>query len=123
MQALAELEPGDTEGLATQGILEQARSLQDLPPEALPATLIERLTRREAGIVEEIGRQSHAPAAAADCVKTLRRSRLDRERAAVQRQIDQLQEQGAAGHGTEIDRLWARKCLLLQQIEALMGAG
>jgi DNA primase len=123
LAALAELEPGDTEGLAAQGILEQARSLQDLPAEALPKTLIERLTKREALLVDEIGGQSHAPAAAADCVRTLRRSRFDRERAAVQRQIDRLQEQGAPGHGSEIDSLWARKRELLQQIEALMETG
>jgi DNA primase len=123
LAALAELEPGDTDGLASRGILEQARSLQNLPPEALPDTLIERLTQGEAALVQEIGRQRHAPAAAEDCVRTLRRTRYDRERAAVQRQIDRLQEQGAAAHGSEIDSLWARKRELLQQIEALMGTG
>ena len=32
LAALAELEPGDTDGLATRSILEQARSLQEWPP-------------------------------------------------------------------------------------------
>jgi DNA primase len=121
--ALAELEPGDTDGLATREILEQARSLQETPAASLPATLVERLNKGEASLVAEIGRQSHPPAAAADCVRTLKRLRLDRERAAVQREIDRLQEQGAARHEAEIVSLWSRKRTLLQQIEALMETG
>lgn len=121
LEALAELEAGDTDGLATQAILEQARSLHELAPDALPATLLERLTDGEAALVEEVARLRHAPAAAADCVRTLKRARFDRERAAVQRRIDELQERGAAGYGTEIDALWTRKRELVQQIEALMG--
>jgi DNA primase len=123
LAALLELEPGDTDNLATRSILEQARSLQEWPPASLPEALIERLTSGEASLVAEIGRQSHPPAAPADCVRTLKRLRCDRERAAVQREIDRLQEQGAARHEAEIVTLWARKRLLLQQIEELMGAG
>jgi DNA primase len=123
MAALQELESGDTDGLATRTILEQARSLQDWPPAALPEALIERLNSGEALLVAEIGRQSHPPAAPADCVRTLKRLRFDRERAAVQREIDRLQEAGAARHEAEIVSLWARKRVLLQQIEELMGAG
>jgi DNA primase len=121
--ALAELEPGDTDGLASRSILDQARSLQDWPPASLPETLIERLNSGEASLVAEIGRQSHPPAAAADCVRTLKRLRFDRERAAVQREIDRLQEQGASRHEAEIVSLWSRKQALLQQIEALMETG
>ena len=121
--ALAELEPGDTDGLATRSILEQARSLQEWPPASLPETLIQRLNSGEASLVAEIGRQSHPPAAPADCVRTLKRLRCDRERAAVQREIDRLQEQGAVVHEAEIVSLLARKRVLLQQIEVLMEAG
>jgi hypothetical protein len=53
----------------------------------------------------------------------LKRLRCDRERAAVQRQIDRLQEQGAVRHEAEIVSLWARKRALVQQIEELMEAG
>ena len=123
LAAVGELETGDTDGLATRTILEQARSLQEWPPATLPETLIERLNTGEASLVAEIGRQSHQPAAPADCVRTLKRLRFDRERAAVQREIDRLQEQGAARHEAEIVSLWARKRALLQQIEELMGAG
>jgi DNA primase len=123
LAALAELEPGDTDGLATRSILEQARSLQEWPPASLPETLIQRLNSGEASLVAEIGRQSHPPAAPADCVRTLKRLRCDRERAAVQREIDRLQEQGAVVHEAEIVSLLARKRVLLQQIEVLMEAG
>ena len=121
--ALAELESGDTDGLATRSILEQARSLQEWPPASLPETLIQRLNSGEASLVAEIGRQSHPPAAPADCVRTLKRLRCDRARAAVQREIDRLQEQGAVVHEAEIVSLLARKRVLLQQIEVLMEAG
>jgi DNA primase len=123
LAALSELETGDTDALATRSILEQARSLQEWPAASLPAALIERLTSGEASLVAEIGRQSHSPAAAADCVRTLKRLRFDRERAAVQREIDRLQEQGAARHEEAILSLWARKQALLQRMEALMEAG
>jgi DNA primase len=123
LAALGELEPGDTDALATGSILEQARSLQEWPPSSLPATLLERLTSGEASLVAEIARQSHSPAAATDCVRTLKRLRCDRERAAVQREIDRLQEQGASRHEEEIVSLWARKQALLQRMEALMEAG
>ncbi len=120
--AVAELEPVDLEGLATGSILEQARSLQEWPVESLPQTLVERLNRVEARLVEEIGRQPHPPGEPFDCVRTLKRLRYDRERAAVQREIDRLQEDGAANHEAEIVALWDRKKALLHQIEALLGA-
>jgi hypothetical protein len=47
--------------------------------------------------------------------------RYDRERAEVQRQIDQLQEAGAAHHEHEIVALWDRKKALVQRIEALIS--
>jgi DNA primase len=117
--ALAELDAVDLEGLATGAIIEQARSLQEWPIESLPQTLIQRLSTGEAALVDEIGRQSHPPSAAVDCVRALKRLRYDRERAAVQREIDRLQEEGAARYENEIVALWDRKKALLQQIEAL----
>ena len=110
------------QGLATESILRQARSLRDVPSEALPATLKERLTRGEALLVEELGRPTSCPADPGDCVKALKKRRLDRERAEVQREIDRLQEQGGAGYEDQIMSLWTRKKGLLQRIEAL-GSG
>ena len=82
-------------GWRPRAILEQARSLQAWPAEALPRTLLERLSNGEAGLVDEIGRQASPPAAASDCVRALKRLRVERERADVQREMDRLQEQGA----------------------------
>lgn len=121
--ALAELEDGDLDGLATGGILQQARSLQGWPEASLPQTLIERLTKGEAGLVAEICRQSSAPSGAADCVKVLKKLRLDRERAAVNREIDALQEQGPEADDRRMNALLVRSRELKQQIESLMEAG
>jgi DNA primase len=118
---LEALDDADLVGLATGAILEQARSLQGYPPESLPDALIQRLTKEEARLVEEIGRQKQAPGDASECVRALKRMRYDRERAAVQREIDRLQEQGATGHDREIEALWGKKRELLQQIEALIA--
>ena len=123
VSALAELEALDLEGLPTRGILEQARSLQGLPAASLPETLFERLNSGEAALVEEIGRQSQPPADPADCARALKRMRYDRERADVQRQIDRLQEEGAARHEDAIVALWDRKKTILQKIETLMDGG
>ena len=119
---LPELERGDLEGLATASILEEARSLQVWPPEALPGELIQRLNSQEVQLVHEIGRHKQAPGDPAACVRALKRMRFDRERAAVQREIDRLQEEGAARNEQEILALWARKKTLLQQIEALIAS-
>jgi hypothetical protein len=121
--AVADLEPADLAGLATGPIIEQARSLQGWPDESLPQTLLERLNQGEAGLVAEISRQPHAPAEPADCVRALKRLRYDRERADVQREIDRLQEEGAAQHDAAIVALWDRKKALLQRIEGLMQEG
>ena len=118
---LAELETGDLEGLATGSILQQARYLQEWPSGSLPEALIQRLNNEEARLVEEVGKQKQSPGNPVECVRTLKRMRYDRERAAVQREIDRLQEAGAARHDQEITALWDRKKALLQRIEALMA--
>jgi DNA primase len=116
-EALLELEDTDLEGLASREVVRQARSLQDWPAASLPDALIERLSTGEAAFVHEIARQTGAPGDAADCVRTLKRRRFDRERAEVQREIDRLQELGAAGHDQEIDALWERKKDILQRLD------
>ena len=118
---LAELEAGDLEGLAAGPILQQARYLQEWPAGSLPEALIQRLNSEEVRLVEEAGRQKQSPGDPAECVRALKRMRYDRERAAVQREIDRLQEAGAARHDQEITALWDRKKALLQRIEALMA--
>ncbi len=121
-EALLELEDADLDGLASRDVLRQARSLQDWPAGALPDALIERLSTGEAAFVQEIAGSLGAPADAADCVRTLKSLRYDRERAELQREIDRLQEAGAASHEHEIVALWERKKVLLHRIEGLMAA-
>ena len=120
--ALADLDDEDLAGLASQAILQQARSLQGSPPESLPSTLIERLTKGEARLVEELGRASSPPAHPADCVQALKKRRLERERADVQREIDRLQEEGGERYDQEIVALWARKQELVRRIEEIGSA-
>jgi len=119
LSALADVEAPDLEGLATQGILRQAQSLQEWPAGSLPQALIERLSTAEAALVQEIARQEGAPADPADCVKTLKKQRYDRERAHVQREIDRLQQEGAGRYEREITALLERKLDLAHRIEVL----
>jgi DNA primase len=122
MAALANLDEEDLAGLASKPILLQAQSLQGIPPEGLPSTLLERLTKGEARLVNELGQPASAPARPTDCVLTLKKRRFDRERAEVQREIDRLQEQGGARYDEEMVTLLARKRDLLRRIEE-MGSG
>ena len=117
--AMQDLESDDLDGLPTEEILRQAQSLHAWPAGSLPEALLQRLSTGEAAVVADIARQTGAPADAADCVRTLKRLRYDRERAALQREIDRLQEAGAAAHENEIVALWERKKHLLHRIETL----
>jgi DNA primase len=118
---LAELEPEDLEGFRTAAILNTARALTSWPAETMPETLLERLSTREATLVSRIAASPAAPAPPHECVLTFKRARYERERAAVQREIDRLQELGAARHDREIVALWARKRDLAHRLEELGG--
>jgi DNA primase len=117
--AMAALEDADLEGLAARQVLEMARTLHGEAPELLPSTLLQRLSTVNAQLVTSIAATATAPAPPADCVRALKRLRWERERAAIQREIDRLQELGATQHGIEIDNLWQRKKDLLLRIEEL----
>jgi DNA primase len=119
VEALLGLDPDDFQGLATAGILRQARSLQGWAAGSIPGALMERLSTGEAALVRDISAQSGAPADVDGCIRTLKCLRYDRERADVQREIDRLQEAGAARHEHEIVALWERKKDLLHRIESL----
>jgi DNA primase len=118
-EALAGLEAQDLEGLRTAPILLAAQGLAAGAPEHLPRTLAERLNQEEAELVSEIGQAPTRPAPADACVQALKRLRYERERAAVQREIDRLQESGQGGDDARIDALWLQKKDLSQRIEAL----
>jgi DNA primase len=117
LSALAELDDEDLEPLAGREIFAMARSLHDQPPDALPSGLLQRLSTVNAQLVTSIAAHPHPPAPAVECARAIKRLRWDRERAAIQREIDRLQELGAGQHGHEIDALWQKKKDLLHRIE------
>jgi hypothetical protein len=120
VDALAELDDNDLDGLAGGEILEIARELrQQTPADLLPSTLLQRLSTVNAQLVTSIAASATPPAPAADCVRALKRLRWERERADIQREIDRLQQLGASQHGHEIDDLWQRKKDLMHRIEKL----
>lgn len=122
LKALSELEIEDLEGLGTVGILRQARSLLEWPPAGIPSALIERLNPEENALVAEIARQVGAPARLSECVRALKRNRCERERAALQREISQLQQAGGRENEARMDELGARKLQLSRKIEELLGS-
>jgi len=119
MTALGELDAEDLEGLAARDILEVARGLHGEASELLPSTLLQRLSTVNAQLVTRIAASATAPAPPHACAQAIRRLRWERERAAIQREIDRLQGLGATQHEHEIDHLWQRKKDLLHRIEQL----
>ncbi len=119
LEALAELDDDDLEELAGRHILDAARSLHEEAPERLPSALLQRLSTGDAQLVTSIAASTICQAPPAECARAHKRLRWERERAALQREIDRLQELGATQHGREIDTLWQRKKDLLHRIEEL----
>jgi len=105
--------------LAGREIFEVAQDLQGLAPNRIPTALLERLSTVNAQLVTSIAATPISPAPPLDCVRALKKLRWERERAAIQREIDRLQEMGAGQHGNEIDALWQKKKDLLLRIEQL----
>jgi DNA primase len=118
MTALNDLQDNDLDGLVTRRVLEEARGLTDRSAAVLPSALFERLNPVEAQLVTGIAAAVSPPASAAECVRAIHRLRCEREQAAVQREIDRLQELGGS-NDPEITALWQKKRSLLHQIEAL----
>jgi DNA primase len=108
MHALGELDEADLENLAGREILEMARSLQNLQPDLLPSTLLQRLSTVNAQLVTSIAATDASPASVPTSAKALKRLRLERERAAIKREIDRLQEVGADPYGDEVNALSRR---------------
>jgi DNA primase len=119
LDALADLETDDLAPLAGRDIFEVAQDLQNVPRETIPAALLQRLSTESAQLVTSIAATPIPPAPPQECVRALKRLRWERERAAIQREIDRLQALGAGQHGNEIDALWQKKKDLLLRIEQL----
>jgi DNA primase len=119
LAALCTLDEPDLEGLASRSVLDLARGLNDNRGFSL-SVLLERLNMVEAQLVTAIASEPEPPALSLDsCVREVRRGRYERERAAVQREIAQLQTRGAATGG-ELDALLVRKGDLGRLIQALV---
>jgi DNA primase len=119
-QALAGLEAGDFETLLTRRILELARDLQESDPDDVPSAMLARLNTEEARLVTGVAAESVCPGPAAECAVELRLLRYERERAALQREIEQLQSSGETGG--RLDDLLRRKGSLSQEIDRLRAA-
>jgi DNA primase len=119
LDALGGLDDEDLNNLAAREVFQVAQSLHKENGELLPSALFERLSTVNAQLVTRLAATSAPPAPALDCARAIKRSRCERERAAIQREIDRLQELGAGQHGYEIDALWQRKKDLLHRIEKL----
>jgi DNA primase len=121
--ALADLEPGDLEQLAGREVFELARSLHGEPADVLPSELLRRLSTMSAQLVTGVAGEHTAPVTGpgdlTECARILKRLRCERERAAIQREIDRLQGLGLTQHGDEINLLVNQKRTLAQRIEEL----
>jgi len=118
--ALVELDQHDLDGLAGGPIIEQALRLRESGAAGSPAAFLARLSQEEAALVTGIASAPAPPAPPHECALALKRLRFEREGAAVQQEIDRLQQ---AGCGAEIDRLWQQKHELLQRIATLGSSG
>jgi DNA primase len=120
LTALKGLDDADFEALSTRSVLDLARKL-DEDNGFSPSVLLERLSMGEARLVTAIASESEPPVHEAEnCAQSLQRTRYERERGAVQREIDRLQQLGAAEHSDEINALWAQKQDLLRRIAELL---
>lgn len=123
LAALAELEPGDLEQLTGREIFEAAWDLRDHPSDRLPSELLRRLSTMNVQLVTGIAGDQASPVTGpgdlSECARIVKRLRCERERAAVQREIDRLQGLGSGQHGNEINLLLNQKRTLARRIEEL----
>jgi DNA primase len=117
--ALETLDGTDLDGLASRTVLDLAHKLNE-NTEFTPSALLERLSTVDAQLVAAIASETEAHVHdAGGCVRIIKRLRYERERAAIQREIDRLQEVG--GHeGEQLQELLVRKYDLIQRIEGLI---
>ncbi len=116
-EALAQLDPLDFETLLTRRILEMAQSLHESGVEDAPAALLARLSTEEARLVTGIAAEPARPVPAAESAAELRLLRFERERAALQREIEALQSNGASDG--RMSELGQRKIELSREINRL----
>ena len=119
LAALETLDGPDFDHVYSRAVLDLARKLNE-DKGFSPAALFERLTMEDAQLVTAIASEGEAHVHDAhDCARILKRLRWERERAAIQREIDRLQEVGV-GNGEKLQELLVRKYDVIQRIEALV---
>ncbi len=119
-EALGRLEPEDFDTLLTRRILELAQGLHESGADDVPSGLLARLNTEEARLVTSIAAESACPVPAAASADELRLLRYERERAALQREIEQLQSSGE--NGGRLEALGQRKVELSREIDRLRVA-
>jgi DNA primase len=118
--ALESLDVSDLEGLATRSVLDLALKLNE-DRGFSPAVLLERLNIVEAQLVTGIASESEPHVHdAAECAQILKRLRYERERTALQQEIDRLQQTGGVEPGEALQELLVRKYELIQRIDGLI---
>jgi DNA primase len=119
LAALDTLDAIDVEGLASRTVLDLARKLNE-DRGFSPSALLERLSTVEAQLVTGIASEPEAHVRSAEeCTRMINRLRHERERAAVQREIDLLQQVGAAEAEVRLGELLVRKYELIRRIDQL----
>ena len=119
LAALARLDEADLEPLASRSVLDLALKLNENDGFA-PSVFLERLTMVEAQLVTSVASEPQPPTLSLEfCVRSIRKTRYERERAVVQREIERLQSIGGAGD-VEVDALLARNGDLGRLIQALV---
>jgi DNA primase len=119
LDALASLDGPDFDGLASRSVLEFAQKLNE-DKGFSPSALLERLTTVDVQLVTAIASEGEAHVSdARECVRSLKSRRWERESAAIQRDIDRLQEAGGDA-GEKLQELLVRKYGVVQQIKALI---
>jgi DNA primase len=91
--ALGQIEEADLDELLSAPVLRLAASLTDMPPEMLPALLHERLSEGERVLLDRASSTEAPVASSVECVNVLKRERVRRDLAQVQRDIDRFQEE------------------------------
>ena len=116
---LETLDGTDLDGLASRTVLDLAHKLNE-NTEFTPSALLERLSPVDAQLVAAIASETEAHVHdAGGCVRIIKRLRYERERAAIQREIDRLQEV-SEHEGEQLEELLVRKYDLIQRIEGLI---
>ena len=119
LAALEWLEPEDFQGPAAGPVLDLARKLNE-DRGFSPSELLERLGTEDRQLVTAVASEGQPPTLSLEfCVRTLRKSRYERDRAAVQREIERLQSNGG-GDNEQLTALLARKGDLGRRIQALV---